>query len=128
VEGNTATVERPEYLTVEEVSRLLRVSAPTIYRRCADGQLPHIRVGDHGPIRISTSQLERLYDQGVSDDGSSAEGSFAGTDPAERRGTQAKRGQSNPPACWALGLSPAAHPQGRYANGRHSQAGELGGV
>jgi excisionase family DNA binding protein len=69
MESTSATAERPEYLTVEEVSSLLRVSAPTIYRRCADGQLPHIRIGEHGPIRILTSQLERLYDQGVSVDG-----------------------------------------------------------
>jgi excisionase family DNA binding protein len=94
VETTAATAARPEYLTVEEVSSLLRVSAPTIYRRCADGQLPHIRVGDHGPIRIPTSQLERLYDQGVSDDGSPAGGSFAGADPVERRESQ-NSGQSS---------------------------------
>jgi excisionase family DNA binding protein len=64
VDNTAATAERPEYLTVEEVSTLLRVSAPTIYRRCADGQLPHIRVGDHGPIRIPAGELERLYGQG----------------------------------------------------------------
>jgi excisionase family DNA binding protein len=63
VEKTAATAERPEYLTVEEVSSLLRVSAPTIYRRCADGQLPHIRIGDHGPIRIPAGELERLYGQ-----------------------------------------------------------------
>jgi excisionase family DNA binding protein len=60
----TATAERPEYLTVEEVSSLLRVSAPTIYRRCADGQLPHIRIGHDGPIRIPAGELERLFGQG----------------------------------------------------------------
>ena len=70
------------------------VSAPTIYRRCADGQLPHIRIGDHGPIRIPTSQLERLYDQGVSDDGFPAGSSFDGTDPVERRESQ-HSGQSS---------------------------------
>ena len=126
MESTTATAEQPEYLTVAEVSHRFRVSVPTIYRRCADGTLPHIRIGE--VIRIPASQLERLFDPGVPDDGSPAGDSFAGADPAERRGTQAMRGQSNPPACWALGLSPAAHPQGRYANGRHSQAGELGGV
>jgi len=56
LEGNSAI---PEYLTVEETARRDRVSAPTIYRRCADGSLPHIRLGDPGPIRIPVSQLER---------------------------------------------------------------------
>jgi excisionase family DNA binding protein len=69
VENTAATAERPEYLnveylTVEETAKKLRVSAPTIYRRCADGQLPHIRVGDHGPIRIPTGELERLFGSG----------------------------------------------------------------
>jgi excisionase family DNA binding protein len=61
---NAATVEQPEYLTVAEVSGLFRVSVPTIYRRCADGQLPHIRIGHDGPIRIPAGELERLYAQG----------------------------------------------------------------
>jgi excisionase family DNA binding protein len=86
VESTSATAEQPEYLTVAEVSHRLRVSVPTIYRRCADGTLPHIRIGDDGPIRIPARQLERLYEQTVSDDGSPAGDSFAGADPAERRG------------------------------------------
>jgi excisionase family DNA binding protein len=94
VEHTTATTEQPEYLTVAEVSHRFRVSVPTIYRRCADGTLPHIRIGSDGPIRIPTSQLERLYDRGVPDDGSPAGGSFAGADPAERRETQ-NSGQSS---------------------------------
>ena len=64
MENTTATAELPAYLTVEEVSSLLRLSAPTIYRRCADGQLPHIRIGHDGPIRIPTGELERLYAHG----------------------------------------------------------------
>jgi excisionase family DNA binding protein len=85
VEHTSATAEQPQYLTVAEVSSRFRVSVPTIYRRCADGTLPHIRIGSDGPIRIPTSQLERLYEQGVSVDGSPAGGSFAGADPVERR-------------------------------------------
>jgi excisionase family DNA binding protein len=77
VENTTATAERHEYMTVEEAARHLRVSPVTIYRRCADGTLPHIRIGSDGPIRIPTSQRERLYDQGVPVDGSPAGGSFA---------------------------------------------------
>jgi excisionase family DNA binding protein len=95
VENTTATAEQPEYLTVAEISSRFRVSVPTIYRRCADGTLPHIRIGDDGPIRIPSRQLERLCDQGVPDDGSPTGGCFAGADPAERRGTQ-KLGESRP--------------------------------
>jgi excisionase family DNA binding protein len=60
VEGNTATAEQSDYLTVEEAARHFRVSAPTIYRRCADGTLPHVRIGTAGPIRISVSELTRV--------------------------------------------------------------------
>jgi excisionase family DNA binding protein len=82
VESIAATAEPPEkYLTVAEVSSRFRVSVPTIYRRCADGTLPHIRIGDDGPIRIPAGRLERLYDQGVSDDGFPAGDSFTGADP-----------------------------------------------
>jgi excisionase family DNA binding protein len=63
VENNIATTEQREYLTVAEVSSLFRVSVPTIYRRCADGQLPHIRIGHDGPIRIPAGEGERLCDQ-----------------------------------------------------------------
>jgi excisionase family DNA binding protein len=60
VEGNTATAEQFHYLTVEEAARHFRVSAPTIYRRCADGTLPHVRIGTAGPIRIPLATLEHL--------------------------------------------------------------------
>ena len=96
MEGNTATAEQPEYLTVAEVSSRFRVSVPTIYRRCADGTLPHIRIGGDGPIRIPVSRLECLYDQGVSDDGLRQEQLRPAQSPSERRGTQTMRGQSNP--------------------------------
>jgi excisionase family DNA binding protein len=64
VENTAATAEQPEYLTVADVSSLFRVSVPTIYRRVADGQLPHIGIGHDGPIRIPAGELERLYWQG----------------------------------------------------------------
>jgi excisionase family DNA binding protein len=63
VENNTASAEQREYLTVAEVSSLFRVGVPTIYRRVADGQLPHIRIGDDGPIRIPAGELGRLFGQ-----------------------------------------------------------------
>ena len=98
MENSTATAEQPRYLTIQEAAEHFRVSRVTLYRRCQDGTLPHIRIGATGPIRIPANQLDRLYEQGVSDDGSPAGDSFAGTNPAERRGTQAMRGQWNPPA------------------------------
>jgi excisionase family DNA binding protein len=88
LEGNSAI---PEYLTVEETARRDRVSAPTIYRRCADGSLRHIRLGDPGPIRIPVSQLERLYDQSVSADGLRQEQLRSGAALVERRETSASR-------------------------------------
>jgi excisionase family DNA binding protein len=52
------TLQR-EYLTVAEAAALWRVSVPTIYRRCADGSIPHIRVGGgDGPIRILAEAFE----------------------------------------------------------------------
>jgi excisionase family DNA binding protein len=55
--GMSLTLER-EYLTVAEAAGLWRVSVPTIYRRCADGSIPHIRVGGDGPIRILAEAFE----------------------------------------------------------------------
>jgi excisionase family DNA binding protein len=60
VEGNTATAAQPDYLTVEEAAKHFRVSTPTIYRRCADGTLPHVRIGAAGPIRIPLAVLEQF--------------------------------------------------------------------
>jgi excisionase family DNA binding protein len=52
------TLER-EYLTAAEAAVLWRVSVPTVYRRCADGSIPHIRVGGgDGPIRIPARVFE----------------------------------------------------------------------
>ena len=51
------TLQR-EYLTVAEAAALWRVSVPTIYRRCADGSIPHVRVGGDGPIRILAEAFE----------------------------------------------------------------------
>ena len=54
----TLTLQR-DYLTVAEAAALWRVSVPTIYRRCADGRLPHIRFGgEDGPIRIPASAIQ----------------------------------------------------------------------
>ena len=68
METTAATAEQPHYLTIEEAARHFRVSRPTLYRRCADGTLPHIRIG--AVIRISREALEHLES------------------PAERRGPE----------------------------------------
>jgi excisionase family DNA binding protein len=53
----TVILER-EFLTPEEVAAVWRVSVATIYRRCADGRVPHIRVGGgNGPLRIPASAV-----------------------------------------------------------------------
>jgi excisionase family DNA binding protein len=62
VENTAATAERPEYLTVAEVSSLFRVSMPTVYRRVADGQLPAVRIG--ATIRIPLAAVEHLEHSG----------------------------------------------------------------
>ena len=50
-----------EYLTVAEAAALWRVSVPTIYRRCADGRLPHIRFGgEDGLIRKALSRTRAV--------------------------------------------------------------------
>jgi excisionase family DNA binding protein len=92
-----------EFLTVHEAATILRVSVPTIYRRCADGRLAHIRVGGgDGPIRVLASALvvpdTPIPDQSVSDDGSRQGQLRPAQAPSERRGTQTIRGQSSPPA------------------------------
>lgn len=72
-----------EYLTVHEAATILRVSVPTIYRRCSDGGLAHIRVvGGDGPIRVLASAV------------------IPDTPPLERRGTSLDPGarQSSPQA------------------------------
>ena len=38
-------MREPEFLTVEEVAGLLRVSTRTVQRLLAEGQLPGVRVG-----------------------------------------------------------------------------------
>jgi excisionase family DNA binding protein len=96
----TLTVAR-EFLTVAEAAALWRVSVPTVYRRVAAGDVPHIRIGTDGPIRIPASAilegtpLERRASETVSVDGSPAGGSFAGADPA-RAPRDPKAGQVEP--------------------------------
>jgi excisionase family DNA binding protein len=44
--------------TIKEVAEILRVSRATLYALCAQGKLPHIRVGTgRGAIRIRDEDL-----------------------------------------------------------------------
>jgi excisionase family DNA binding protein len=53
---NTDGEPRDPLLTVRRVSDLLGVTAATVYARCHDGTLRHMRVGS--AIRIASSDLE----------------------------------------------------------------------
>jgi excisionase family DNA binding protein len=100
----SANVPGSNLLTVQETAELLRQSERSIRRKIHSGQISAVRLGDQAaPLRIRADRLEQWLAEheaasGVSVDGPAAAGSFAGTDPAERRGTQAIRGQSNPQA------------------------------
>ena len=47
-----------EYLTVAEAAELLNLSEQTIYRRVWAGDVPVVRLTEHGAIRIPRSALE----------------------------------------------------------------------
>ena len=85
-------------LTIREAAVLLRQSERSVRRKVRSGEIPALRLGETGPLRVPVTALENHL-QPVSDDGSPAGGSFEpAQSPSERRGTQAIRGQSNPPA------------------------------
>ena len=47
-------------LTVPEVAERLRMSRSSVYRRIATGELPALRLGARGPLRIDARELDRL--------------------------------------------------------------------
>lgn len=48
------------YLTIKQVAERLQVSLGTVYHLCAQGRMPHHRVGlGRGTIRISEEQFQR---------------------------------------------------------------------
>lgn len=51
----------PEILTVDEVSRLLRISRAKAYNLVATGELPSIRMGRS--VRVRRDRLEAWLDQ-----------------------------------------------------------------
>jgi excisionase family DNA binding protein len=50
----------PEFFTVSEAARRLRVEPLTIYRRIHRGDLEARRLGPHGPLRIEAAALDRF--------------------------------------------------------------------
>jgi excisionase family DNA binding protein len=83
--------QAPQLLTVPELAAALRVHPASIYRRIESGEIVAIRIGapPSGRLRIPETELTRILEspsQGVSADGPPAGGSFAGMNPAERRG------------------------------------------
>lgn len=49
---------RSELLDVAEAAEFLRLSKISVYRACASGRLPVVRLNDRGKIRIPASALE----------------------------------------------------------------------
>jgi excisionase family DNA binding protein len=49
-------------LTVTETAERLRCSRTSIYRKVATGDIPAVRLAEHGPLRISADDLERWLD------------------------------------------------------------------
>jgi excisionase family DNA binding protein len=52
----TNVLER-EYLTAQEAAGVLRVNVASIYRACARGSLPAVRLAPEGNIRIPADAL-----------------------------------------------------------------------
>lgn len=49
-----------KYLTIEEVSKILRVNKRTVYRLAVKGEIPAFKFGKSW--RISSSKLEKLFE------------------------------------------------------------------
>jgi len=54
-------VEEGELLSVEEMTRILKVSKPTIQRWCRDRKIPAAKIGK--AYRIRKDDLERWYEE-----------------------------------------------------------------
>ena len=54
-------MEEGELLSVEEMTRILKVSKPTIQRWCRDQKIPAAKIGK--AYRIRKDDLERWYEE-----------------------------------------------------------------
>ena len=57
---STVTTGGRSLLSVGEVAAALGVSSITVRRRIASGELPAVRVGRHGAVRVSEDALQQL--------------------------------------------------------------------
>jgi excisionase family DNA binding protein len=63
--NETTKVAERRLLTVNETAERLRTSRPTVYRRIAAGEIPALRIGERGPLRVDADELEAwIYQQG----------------------------------------------------------------
>lgn len=56
------TIQEKQILTVEEVSKLLRISKPTVYRLIKEGKLSAVRFSER-TTRIYRSEIDKLFNQ-----------------------------------------------------------------
>lgn len=54
-----------KYYTIEEVSKLLRVSVRTVYRWIRNDSLKAMQIMAGGGYRIPASEIERFYDRNL---------------------------------------------------------------
>lgn len=58
-------MDEEKYYTIEEVSKLLRVSIRTVYRWIKQGHLKAMQIMEGGGYRIPKSEIERFYDNNL---------------------------------------------------------------
>jgi excisionase family DNA binding protein len=86
-----ATVQESHFLTVRETAAFLRQSERSIRRKIHAGEIPAVRLGDFGPLRIDRRELEAwLYGPGASPP-------FGALEPAERGEPSAIEEESTSP-------------------------------
>jgi excisionase family DNA binding protein len=89
------TLTEPRWLNVKQVAQRLGLHEVTVRRKIHAGEIPALQLGGRGcAVRVMEDELTSWLEGHRTLDSSPA----SGHDPAERRGTQAMRGQSNPPA------------------------------
>ncbi len=52
-------ITRPKLMSPAEVAALLGVTRATVYRKIHSGELPALRLGDDGPLRVDAGELDR---------------------------------------------------------------------
>jgi excisionase family DNA binding protein len=60
---STHVHEREEFLTPKELASVLRVDVASIYRAIARGDVPAVRLSQHGALRVHRSVLDQRKEQ-----------------------------------------------------------------